>query len=60
MTLCSLVEISDIFEEHTASILTYLILFFDPEDRGSTFLRNVGVLLSDYTASLPHLSIILT
>jgi hypothetical protein len=27
-----------------------LVIFFDPEDRGDMFLRNVGWLLMDYTA----------
>jgi hypothetical protein len=29
-------------------------LFFDPEDGGDTFLRNVGYNSTDYTASYPR------
>jgi hypothetical protein len=29
-------------------------LFFDPEDGGDTFLRNVGCNSTDYTASYPR------
>jgi hypothetical protein len=31
-----------------------LNLFFDPEDGGDTFLRNVGCNSTDYTASYPR------
>jgi hypothetical protein len=36
----------NVSEQSTASIL-------DPEDRGSTFLRNIEELLGDYTVSHP-------
>jgi hypothetical protein len=35
---------------HAASLL---FLFFDPEDGGDMFLRNVGGLSTDYTALYP-------
>jgi hypothetical protein len=34
--------------------LVYAELFFDPEDGGDTFLRNVGYNSTDYTASYPR------
>jgi hypothetical protein len=37
---------------HSVVMLYYLlVLFFGPEHKGSNFLRNVGKLLPDYTAS---------
>jgi hypothetical protein len=43
--------------EHSACHLLarwFAELFFDPEDGGDTFLRNVGYKSTDYTASYPR------
>jgi hypothetical protein len=60
----SLLKSTDVSEEHVASILSsacYLLragflrgLFFDPEDGGDMFLRNVGSISMDYKASYPR------
>jgi hypothetical protein len=44
MTPCSLLSTTGWFAE----------LFFDPEDGGDMFLRNVGCYPTDYTASYPR------
>jgi hypothetical protein len=60
ITPCSS-KTTDVSEEHIASIFSPKIgqqetsvkaecLFFDPEDGGGMFLRNVGWLSADYTA----------
>jgi hypothetical protein len=53
---------TDVSEEHTAGgkLATFvhagfsLSLFFDPEDGGDIFLRNVGGHSTDYTAYYPR------
>jgi hypothetical protein len=51
---------TDVSEEHIASIFTCLLAgscwnyFFDPEDGGDMFLRNVGCKSTDYTTSHPR------
>jgi hypothetical protein len=57
-------DVTDVSEEHIASIFRVeeffftLVLaekfFFDPEDGGDMFLRNVGCISTDYTASHPR------
>jgi hypothetical protein len=44
----------DISEERIPSAFRLRGLLFDPEDGGITFFRNVGKLLSHYTASYPR------
>jgi hypothetical protein len=54
-------DATDVSEEHIASIFrvclppAYLLvlaeIFLDPEDGGDMFLRNVGCISTDYTAS---------
>jgi hypothetical protein len=65
LTPCSLVKLTNISEVCTIPIfrieeeakhaicknlLLVSCLLFDPEDGGSTFVRNFGVLIPDYTA----------
>jgi hypothetical protein len=40
--------------KQVASILLLAEIFFDPEDGGDMFLRNVGSISTDYTASHPR------
>jgi hypothetical protein len=37
-----------------AYLLVLAEIFFDPEDKGDMFLRNVGCIPTDYTASHPR------
>jgi hypothetical protein len=37
-----------------AYLLVLAEIFFDPEDGGDMFLRNVGCISTDYTASHPR------
>jgi hypothetical protein len=50
----SRVTFTDLQQEHTASIFTLLactVLLFDPQERGSIFIRNLGIFTLDYAAS---------
>jgi hypothetical protein len=44
----------EIFEACHLLTRWFAELFFDPEDEGDTFLRNVGCNSTDYTASYPR------
>jgi hypothetical protein len=50
------VELYPTFRRNVSQIATcwFAELFFNPEDGGDTFLRNVGYNLTDYTASFPR------
>jgi hypothetical protein len=52
ITLCSPLKVKAGSKQSSAGFL--LGLFFDPEDVGDMFLRNVGWLLTDYTALYPR------
>jgi hypothetical protein len=62
VTLCSLVEVYDISEEHTTSIFSgelstacFLGLLVSPEDGGSLLFRNFPTILPEYMESQPRI-----
>jgi hypothetical protein len=45
---------TDVSEEHIVSIFRVEHIFFDPEDGGDMFLRNIGWHSTDYTVLYPR------